>query len=324
MKGNVFSQWLKEFCALVFTQTVQAFLLAIVLLLVIISISNGSNDANNYNNITAGGVLAIIALTSISKIESLIKKLFGLESSITDTSMKGGRGGLLGSILALKMAKKALDNVPKIGKGISGHVKAYGDTKRTQIDSANKLRRLDARYGADGTDPISTGGGTFSGDTTQSGTSGGDNTATAGSAGVRTRRSNDMYLDKRDKLIEEYNKRIFDINSSKRQATKNIASGILETGGAIAGGVTGAASGFIVAAGTGDDNILDSTLKGMGTGIGVGDTIGGIATKTAFAPKDLKNTISNYSSLRKKYRSMKDDIERFEKEVKKFNAGDID
>lgn len=323
MKGNVFSQWLKEFCALVFTQTVQAFLLSIILLIVIISISNGSNDANNYNNVTAGGVLAIIALTSISKMEALIKKLFGLESSITDTSMKGGRGGLLGSVVALKMAKKALDNVPKIGKGISGHVKSYNDVKKAKMDSANKLNRLNARYGISGSEAAADGiSDSNSNSNTQTNST--SDSMSANSTSSRARKIDDKYLDKKEAIIEEYNKKMADIKSSRKQANRNLVSGVLETGGAILGGATGATAGFIMAAGTGDDKILDNTLKGMGTGIGVGDTVGSLTTKATFAPKDLKDTISNYSSVRKKYKSMQDDIERFEKAVKKFNAGDID
>lgn len=322
MKGNVFSQWLKEFCALVFTQTVQAFLLAIILLIVIISISNGSNDANNYNNITAGGVLAIIALTSISKMESLIKKLFGLESSITDTSMKGGKGSLLGSMMALKMAKKSLDNIPKIGKGISGRFKASRDEKEAKINSANKLRSLDARYGMGG-DTSADVEGSSNVPVPANNSQVNATSSSSGTSSSRRANYNEKYEDKKEKLIEEYNKKIAEAKALKKNSTRDIVSGIFETGGAIGGGIAGASMGAVLAAGTGDD-ILDNTTRGMGIGIGVGDTAGGYAAKGTFAPKNIRNTISSYSNTRKKMESMKADIERFEKEVKRFNAGDID
>ena len=73
MKKDIFMVWLKEFCSLIFTQTVQAFLLAIIMSVVVATASNG-NIEDQGNTISATGLIAIIALASISKVELLVKK----------------------------------------------------------------------------------------------------------------------------------------------------------------------------------------------------------------------------------------------------------
>ena len=67
MNKGIFSSWFREFATLVFTQTVQAFLLAIVMSIIISCIQNA-----NGNGINAAGLLAIIALSSFGKIELLV------------------------------------------------------------------------------------------------------------------------------------------------------------------------------------------------------------------------------------------------------------
>ena len=66
MKKNIFPIWLKEFCSLVFTQAVQAFLLAIVMSVIIAMITEGST-AEAGTSVSATGVIAIVALTAILK-----------------------------------------------------------------------------------------------------------------------------------------------------------------------------------------------------------------------------------------------------------------
>ena len=173
MKGNVFQQWLKEFCALVFAQTVQAFILAIILVLVATCIEASVKGNDTVTGTEAAGFLAIIALTSISKMESLIKKMFGLGSSLTDTSMNGGKGGLLGTYMAMQMGKRVFDNVPKLFGGINDRVSAGRDAKKAKLNRAkakyNALNRYNDMYPGSSTADPSTGGSGTGGGTGSSG-----------------------------------------------------------------------------------------------------------------------------------------------------------
>ena len=75
MKKDVFMVWLKEFCSLIFTQTVQAFLLAIIMSVVVATATNDTIEEQDVA-VSATGIIAIIALSSISKVELLVKKIF--------------------------------------------------------------------------------------------------------------------------------------------------------------------------------------------------------------------------------------------------------
>ena len=75
MKKGVFNAWFKEIVTLIFTQTVQAFLLAIVLTIIISALKNNSSSVGDGAG-AAAGLLAIIALSQFSKLELLVKKYF--------------------------------------------------------------------------------------------------------------------------------------------------------------------------------------------------------------------------------------------------------
>lgn len=359
MKGNVFSTWLKEFCSLVLTQTVQAFLLSIVLLLVVISIN--STSGSQYASISAGGILAIIALTSISKIEALIKKIFGIESSITDTSMKGGTHGMMGTIMAMKMAKKAFDNIPKIGSGIKDRINVNKEIKAANLDrlqSKNKeLSRYnqlhgnseagDANGAVNGTNTTSdSAGGTYENSDTSGNTSrysqllgdsanGNANAAAAsgqsnnGNANANATNNKELKArfdmeDKLEKIEKDYDQKLQELKKKKREANRKIVSGFTETGGAVAGGILGAAGKAVWAAGTGDDDILQEAARGLGIGAGVGDKIGqnivnipGNIREHSIEKKALNEKIGDYNS---KIKALNKNID---EEMKKFNAGDI-
>lgn len=332
MKGNVFSLWLKEFCALVFTQAVQAFILAIVLILVAMSIStsNGLNEDSSEGE-QAAGVLAIVALTSLSNMESLVKKIFGLESSVTDSSMKGGKGGLLGTIAAMKMAKKALDNIPKVGQGISGSIRAGNEKRKAQISATNKLNKLNDKYGINSGTGTSSGTSANAASSTSAGSSASavSNTSAGSSANAASNTSarskyDEKYEDKKEKILEEYNKKIEEAKKLGKESRRKITSGVLETTGAIKGGIVGAAMGAVVGAGTGED-ILSSATKGLGIGIGLGDDAGKLASGAIYAPYDVKKGVTDYvgTIIKVNNKKNKQAIENLEKELKKFNAGDI-
>lgn len=113
MLNGIFGKWLREFATLVLTQTVQAFLLAIVMTIIISCLGNSTGDAESGNQ--AAGLLAIIALASFGKIEMLVKNIFGVTSQFGDPSLQAGARGLTaGSMLAMKGGKRLLDNGSKL------------------------------------------------------------------------------------------------------------------------------------------------------------------------------------------------------------------
>ena len=141
MKKDVFSVWLKEFCSLVFTQTVQAFLLAIIMSVVIYMANSDNQQQYAGDSVSATSVIAIIALSSISKIELLVKKIFGVESQFGDPAMKNGiksfGGGIAAGMAALNLAKRPLDNAKKVYNGVK-------DIRSSNMDIA-KLKRKKSR-----------------------------------------------------------------------------------------------------------------------------------------------------------------------------------
>lgn len=114
MLNGIFGKWLREFATLVLTQTVQAFLLAIVMTIIISCLgSSNSSDANTKNQ--AAGLLCIIALASFGKIEMLVKNIFGVTSQFGDPSLNNGARGLTaGGLLAMRGGKRLLDNGAKL------------------------------------------------------------------------------------------------------------------------------------------------------------------------------------------------------------------
>ena len=143
MKNDVFNSWFKELCSLIFVQSFQAFLLAIIMS-VIVKILASTNAASLDGGIDAAGLLAIFALASFSKIELLIKSIFGLTSEHGDPSLAGGKTSLAGTWLALKGVGRVLNNGGKIvtgaGKAIGGQLRlrrALNERDRNEI--ANRV-----------------------------------------------------------------------------------------------------------------------------------------------------------------------------------------
>lgn len=339
MKGNAFQQWLKEFCALVFTQSVQAFLLAIILSMVVLLLTSDSSTESVTTN-QAAGVLAIIALASISKMEDLIKKLFGIGSSITDTSMKGGKGGLVGSLLALQMLRKPLDNIPKVATGATGLIKARKEKKLAELTRQNSINKINSRYNelhSGGESTTASGGGAGVGGSSggagageSTGTSYGSNTGTGigGNGPIDVRVTNadqinagggrnsksDPIKDKHKlqddlaKVEDEYNKKMAEIAKNRRASHRMIRSGVAET----AGGVLGGAVGTTVGLGMGEN-----PLKTGITGMGIGDSIGQGLVNGLGSINETRHEINDLN------KSIKASKEKLAKEMRRMNAGDI-
>ncbi len=134
MKKDVLNTWLKEIVSLVFIQTVQAFLLSIIMI-VIISVA-ASPLGNIDDSVSAVGVIAIIALTSISKLEGLVKKIFGFDTG--EHSMKGGMASLASGLVAAKLAGRFLNNGAKITTGLK---EGFTGGKAEKLAAQKRLAR---------------------------------------------------------------------------------------------------------------------------------------------------------------------------------------
>lgn len=294
MKKGIFGSWFKELATLIFTQTIQAFLLAIVMTIIIsaLSISN-DNDRGAY----AAGLLAIIALSQFGKIELLVKNIFGVTSQFGG-GMEHGKGGLLAGMAALKMGKRVLDNGGKIAGGIVNRGKAKRDISNLEKQKEN----LNLGYDADDAegsakvalDQMEETAGNFINGATQGaamatgaqiagGTGGGTGIGVSSSeiqglisaikeqtTTIKNSNSKADKDDKKDKLAD-LEKKINEAKQNKRAATAQIASGFGETVGYAAGGIAGG----IVGLGMGD-----GVVKNAAIGAGLGDVAVESAIKT--------------------------------------------
>ena len=156
MKKDVFSVWLKEFCSLIFTQSIQAFILALIMM-VIINLASQDRGLTSGTMTGATGIMAIIALAALSKVELLVKRIFGVESQFGDPAMKNGFGGLAGTYMAFRLGKNLLDN----GKKMFGGLSEKRSAKKTKAKlERRKLAALNNLYGSANRDLGESGNGT--------------------------------------------------------------------------------------------------------------------------------------------------------------------
>ena len=318
MKKDVFMVWLKEFCSLIFTQTVQAFLLAIIMSVVVATATNDTIEEQDVA-VSATGIIAIIALSSISKVELLVKKIFGVESQFGDPSMRNGMGALAGSLIAAKLAGRALNNVPKIASGIKGL-----DTRKARANAlAKKNRDLAAAAGggarrgggiatnvAAGNMEVQQAGGNGS-LPAASGTAGGNvpNVAVAAQAPSG---GGKITAEKLNKINDDYEKAISEINKNRRESLKKLASGALETATLPAGAI----GGLTVGLATGD-----SPLKAAGVGIGATDYI---SEKLVSGASAIGDAVRDLGSVSKATQSAVDAINQSSRAIMGANAPKVD
>lgn len=139
MQKGVFTTWVKELCALVFVQTIQAFILAIVLSIMITFIVPTEGKFQNTDDVNALGILCIILLTSLTKMEQITKKIFGLDSGILQNKPPHG---LMASYMALKAVGRVFNNVPKVVGGIGSATLGAGlDKKKANSAMLTRLKR---------------------------------------------------------------------------------------------------------------------------------------------------------------------------------------
>lgn len=312
MKKDIFSVWIKEFGSLVFTQSVQAFLLSIVMSIVLTTAEGGSTSTAGVD-VSATGVIAIVALVSISKIELLVKKIFGIESQFGDPSMKAGAAGLAGTLIGARLAGRVLNNAGKLAGGAQdmlGARKAKANARANLAKGLNKLKSNEAGGGEGTSSGAGALGGANQNNLADSLTNGAVAGTAAGNAVGSSMQNGTLNLnpsnlninagnvkldgknvsaDKKDELLEKYNAAIEQANAQRRQGVYKAISGVSETAGAITGGTAGAIVGL--AAG-------DGALKNAGVGMGIGDYIGEKAVSTVQTVHDMNISISDTSKAK--------------------------
>ena len=318
MKNNVFSTWFRELCTLIFVQTFQAFLLAIIMSLIV---SLFANDAVSVNGgIDAIGLVAIIALYSLSKIELLIKNIFGLTSGVADTSLaRGQRGSLAGSMIAYHGLRRVFDNGGKIIGGAVGAVRGQFRVRqaRNARNNAGIAQRVaNGELPADEVTDTTT---ITSGNQPQripAGGSGGpgaisrlaDNVAELNKTMAQANRATKK--DSAKDNIKELDNALKQAEKERNNALKTMGSGITETMGALAGAPTGALVGLVTGGNIG---------KAAAIGAGVGDAIGEAASHIPSAVKEVKTGIQAEGEAIKNRKAYK----KFEEELKRENKKDI-
>ena len=317
MKRDVFSAWFKELCSLVFVQTFQAFLLAIVLSIIVISVANSQNGS-----IDATGLLAIFALASFSKLELLIKNIFGLTSGVADPSLAGGKRSLMGSVLALGGLKSVLDNGRKVVgggfKAIGGGFKTLGAKNAYRRAWLNKNGSNNGALPGDDDGSLNGAGGSSSGGA-RSGSSGGavsrlsDEIAKLNS--TISEQNKDLKNKKKDDNLDSLKAAIDSAKAERNEGLKAMFGGVAETAGALAGGTAGIVYGL-----ASGENIGQSALAGMG----VGDNIGRMASDAVVNIPGAAHSITG--GVKEVYDSTKNRraYREIDKEIKRENAKKID
>lgn len=353
--SNIFNTWIREFCSLVFIQTIQAFIFAIIISLIVsIMTPVGSTAVQRADLIGATGMIAVIALASISKIEELVKKIFKVQPGVADPSMRGGMKSLATTMMAAKLAGRVGDNVKKVAGGIGGAVSANNAIRQTKGRFARDMKQYNpnAQVGAASEapkiNPPSSGSGEQTQKTTSTeagnknsnlgaGTTGVDGNAAIGApdVGQNPKAMKDYYA-----KLDAYQDKMKDLKKKRRDAIISIGSGLTETAGAAAFGTIGAVGGAAIGEGK---EIIQGGLSGMG----VGDAIGGAAmapirgannaateiaelhrTKQRFiddvasTSAQARNNIESKRLNISKYHAAKTEFANFERDV--FDVGDID
>ena len=304
-KGGIISSWLRELGTLIFVQTFQAFLLAVVMSIIVKAIS-GTYAKGMEGGLEAVGLLAIFALLSLPKLELLVKNIFGLTSGVADTSLaRGQRSFSAGSVLALRAARRLTDNPKKVVGGFRkmlGAAANHYDQKKSlpnkgegseennslnEISSgnssslhsgnnSNRLNRENLTLSADGTNLSS---------------------AIQSLTQAVDRQSNIMNAQ------EMQGK-----NGGFKEGAKDVVGGLAETVGAMYGAVAGAtinagfnksiAEGALVGAGAGDkvgEVVVEKAIAAPGVVKDAGKVTAGVLKDVASIPSSISSAIKSKS-----------------------------
>lgn len=326
MKKGVFEMWVREFCSLVFIQSIQAFIFTIIISMITALNSSGAGESKNL----AFGIVAIVGLASISKMEDLVRKIFGIGPNVTDPSMRGGAKSWMTMMAAGKLAKNVLDNPKKMAAGIKGHFTANKEkmdalnARKKAMDKLNKrvardfgspiaasgLEQMAQSSGEQGVtgnsenvnvsngvnnvnntnSTVSTGGTTRS-DVSPSAK--GENTAAASNVGSPTGFSSRSISDS-NKLYDKYQDQAEEIEKNYKDKIDEIKKKQRENWKTSASGITetlgavmGGTAGMMKGMAEGD---IQGMINGAGFGMGIGDAIG---KKAVDIPVNLAKTVES-------------------------------
>lgn len=309
MGKGIFGKWFREFATLVLTQTVQAFLLAIVMTIIISCLSNsdGSNNANN-----AAGLLAIIALASFNKIEMLVKNIFGVTSGFGDPSLQNAKGLTAGSMLAFRGIRNISDNASKFVQG-----------RRLQKEGYAGLKSLGTSGGELNADRLNSNNKSLDGDDTEKKDLGGTvgqqveeqvvklqtmgdiNALTQAIQRLTSATETSNKTDTNSKMKEYQEK----INEGKKMQRSAVHESIGASIGATAGMIGGLAAG---------DNVAQNMLSGAG----IGDDLGKANANRIDKKIDYK---SNMKDINKQIKANQGAIDNFKKQVSSnVSSGKVD
>lgn len=286
MKKGIFGSWFKEFATLVLTQTVQAFLLAIVMTIIVSCLAESDQTGSAAN---AAGLLAIVALASFNKVELLVKNIFGVTSQY-GPSMENGRGITAGGMLAWRGAMRLKDNFTKgreanrmIAEGEQGirNLEAKNLDPNKGLNSGNEKTEEKEKLVNDTQNQIEEQ--VVKLKTMDDMTS---LTQAIRDLTAETRRAN---TDKTQDKLKEYKDMI-----QKGQDQKKAA--VLENVGA----TIGAGAGAIVGLAQGDD-IAKTTLAGAGAGDALGEGIAKMGSAKKRHVEKMNEMIDSYEESISKY-----------------------
>lgn len=287
--GGALSAWMKEFVTLVFVQTIQAFIFAIIISIILYGLGGNEETAATISaddNNAALGLMSVFALLSIFKVEDMVKKIFGI--SDTKASHRSALSSLAKTAVAARLGSRVLNNAGKFFGGLRSARQAGQDRRKLKKRLDEDMKDEGFVKGSDGKwapAQSSSPKRTVSLGVSQTNTVG-VNTNT-GLAPI-SRNSDDAVNIDMDALfgnansqaqmsaatqrrvknaLRAYEDKASEINKARNEGIKNMISSATESVGAVIGGTAG---GILLGA----DGDIDDMLRGVVGGAGVGDIVG--------------------------------------------------
>ena len=332
--NNIFSTWLKELCSLIFVQTFHAFLFAIIMSIIVKAVSNQYLTTIS-GGIEAAGLLAVFALLSLPKLELLVKNIFGLTSSVADTSLAAGqRSSFAGGYLALKAGKKLLDNPRKIAGGLGRALIGQANLRKARNARNDQAAENETKDDEEEKKPAvkktikgySGGSGTLTGLSKNMATAELTSAIKRLTTEVSKQNANANKQNKKSDL-KELEKAIEDAKKERYEGLKTMFTGTAETVGALHGAVAGA----VIGAGT-NNNIGDYALKGAGAGDVIANTTINVVSSTYETGKKIAPGIqagikANTPEVKQAYKRIEKDLKNkkmeqvneYKKMIQKYN-----
>ena len=293
-KSGALTAWLREFCALVFTQTIQAFIYAIIISLIVASLSAATNEyrQNQFINTTSMGLINIFALTSVFKIEDMARRIFGLQKSGIEP--QNPMSSLAKLAFMAHFGRRLLDNGRKMVVGVGGIGKGIRQRRKTAAWGKEQRDLIHRKYGytVPGTGTPAPGGGAPA--------PGGGTPAPGAGTTTSAMDAKDQAKMKQElsNLSKEMSKEYSEAGNQIARSVEMALSGAAETAGAIMGGAVAAVIG-----GADGKNVAQATVTGMGVGDRIGETVVKTGFKVVEKPIEIVKSSKSYYKDGKKLRA---------------------